>query len=423
VKNTALMYGASAAGGAIQYIVLVLLARTLGPSRLGAVVLASTVSGLLAAAVEFGVGPVLIRYRPQLQSAEPELWQAVLGITTRVVCGAAAAIVVLIGCAEAVLAVTRAGSDLAPILGFSGAIAVPTVLLTFSQSYMQAEQRFRAIAGITVGIAGLRLVLTSGLLAAGLLTAETALGAYAVATIAAGAVSWWWAGMHMSLPRPRRDTREQARRLVLPYLRWTMIGRAAVALNGNLDVVLLSALAGARATGVYGAASQSAAPIAMLATSVGEVSFPHLAARERQQTNRAFVSRWLGWLPLILIGGCACGFVGAALLPRVLGSSFRRASGPFVLLAILYSLHIWLQPVGSLLYASDRQRFAAGLAVAQAIALLALDVALIPSLGAAGPPVAALITTVASAPMMLVVALRCNRPSAGLARFAAGVGR
>jgi O-antigen/teichoic acid export membrane protein len=420
VANTAILYGAAAGSGLIQYVALVVLARALGPSNLGAVVLATTVSGLLAAAVEFGVGPILIRYRSQLHNANPDLWSAIVHIALRIVLGAAVVVVALVVIAECLVAIVGSYRGLSTTLAFAGAIAVPTVFLTFCQSYMQAEQRFAPIAGITVGVAVLRLLLIVGLLSFGVLTVHAALGAYVLALVAATGFAWRSTELRQGPPRPSRRTHQQARQLVLPYLRWTVVGRATVALNGNLDVMLLSGLAGSRATGVYGAASQSSAPLAMLATVVGEVAFPHLAQRDRHGKNRAFLTRWLIWLPPLVVSGFVCGLGGALLLPLILGSAFSSASAPFALLAIMYSLHIWLQPVGSLLYASDRQRFAAGVAMAQGVALLVLDVALIPSLGPSAPPVAGIIITLLSGPVMVIGALRFDRPSADAVRLAAG---
>lgn len=405
LRDTAFVYSATVVGGAIQFLVLIILARSLGPTSLGVVIVATTISGLIAAALEFGIAPVLVRYYAPLSKSEPDLWQAMTTFLMRLVLMAAGIIVALAFCVALVLTALSASSHTVNEVWFGFAIAAGTVLLGYCQGFLQAQRRFKAVAGLTTGLPILRLLGVGALGIAGALSLAATLVVYLLAVVAITTAAWWL------LPSPRVPGRHdkgamlKARQLALPYMRWTFVGRAAVAVQGRLDVLLLSALAGSTSTGVYGAAFQSASPLVMLATSVGEVSFPHLVARRTVQV-RSILLRWLRWLPVAVLAGVLTALVGTALLPALLGADFTASVTPFQLLVIAFSIQVWLQPIGALLYATDRQRPAAALALLQTVAMLALDVVLIPVLGAVGPALAVLVVTLLSVPAMPLVVLR-----------------
>jgi O-antigen/teichoic acid export membrane protein len=410
VRNMAVMYGASVGSGVIQYAALIVLARMLGPGELGVVVLTTSISSFTAAAVEFGISPVLVRFRPEIEDADPELWSGVVRSMGRIIAATAGAVVtgalLLLSIANAVSLSSNATT--AVTLGL--AIAAPTIILAFFQGYLQAHRRFRDIGLLNVGAALARLGLIAVLAGTLAIGVVSVLAVYLAVACSAAIAGWCITTHRAHLPPVSRATRRRARALVAPYLRWSMVGRASVSLNGRFDIFLLSILASAGTTGVYGAGYQSATPIALLGTAVGEVSFPHFAAYHRVADTRALLRRWAAWLPVLVVGSSAAAVAGAYALPVILGDRFQPSSAPFAVLVIAYGLQVWLQPIGSLLYASDRQRPAASIAVAQTVILAVLDVALIPRLGALGPALAILITTVLTAPLMVTAALR-QRPS------------
>jgi O-antigen/teichoic acid export membrane protein len=405
VRDTALMYSSAVASGGVQYLALIIMARSLGPSSLGVVVFATTIGSFAAAACELGIGPVLIRFRPQLEKADPELWSAIVRSMARIVLIAVLG-VLCVGVVMLLLSEAHGpGDGIIGAAAFGATLAAPTVLLTFFQSYLQSGRRFHSIAALGVGSAGLRLVLIAGLALMGSLTAHTALATY-LAVVSFAALGTWTITLRQAeLPRVSSEARRRARSLARPYLRWTIVGRSSAALYDRLGIFLLSAMAGTRTTGVYGGASQSASPVTMLAGAVGEVSFPHLVARAGTMTPRAILGRWVAWLPIFVASGAGLAVGGAYLLPAVLGPEYQRSAAPFATLVIAYSVQVWLQPISSILYASDRQQRAAAITVVQLGVLTTSSVVLIPVLGAFGAAVAVLIATVFSGPMMIVAVL------------------
>lgn len=406
VRNTGVMYGAAVLAGASQYVLLVILARTLGSSSLGYVILCTTVANFIAAAVELGLIPVLVRYRPALQEQDPSLWAAVVRLVVGLLARALTGVVLLAIVIAASLAVVGWHTAMVGALVVGVAIGLPIAVLTLFQGYLQAESRFYTIAIVGVGLALVRLAAVVSLfLVAQSVSVNSVLAIYFLTAVVAALVTWRVSIAKVRLRHIHDEDRRRARRLIRPYLRWSMLGRASTALNGRLDIFLLSALTNSATVAVYGAAAQSAAPLAMLATAVGEASFPRLASRDQDRATGPLIRWWARWLPLLIVGCGAVGIAGALVLPLIFGSDFQKSAGVFFVLAMSYGLQIWLQPIGALLYASGRQRSAAGVAAVQTIVLAGLDLALIPVFGALGAALAIAATGIVTAPLMLRAAL------------------
>jgi O-antigen/teichoic acid export membrane protein len=407
MADTAYMYGASIGGGGLQYLALIVIARALGPAPLGGLVVATTIAGLVAASVEFGIGTVLVRYHAPLSKSDPQLWGALSGFLLRIV-GRLAAGIAALG-VIAGIGLDAADASTVTVESVCGGLILGslTLLFTYFQNYLQAQRRFAAVAAPATALPLLRLIAVVLLSLISELRLSTILVAYVI-SIAIVTV-WTW----LLLPAPRMALRvepavaKRARLIALRYMRWTSLGRAFDALAGRLDVIMLALLAGSAATGIYGASWQTAAPIVILASSVHQVAFPHLVAND-QYTDRDILRRWARWLPVLIAGGLAAAAFGP-LLPHILGSSFGRSVLPFQLLAIAFTLDVWLAPVAAILYATDRQRYAAMLAAGQLATIAVLNLILIPPLGPKGPAIAFLTSVVLLVPATVVVILR--RPS------------
>ena len=400
------MYFSSISAGALQYGALILMARALGPRKLGVVVLATTIASMIAAGTELGVGPVLVRYRTELEDATPQLWAALVHTMRRIVI-----VVVCVLAALALLAVllglvAPSSRGVTGMLRFAAAIAVPMSVMAFANGYLQAGRRFAAVALLGFSVAALRLAFVIGCVLLHALTVETALACYLVVAMVGGALGWRMATGGERLVGFGAEQLRTARGFAFPYLRWSTLGRASAAVVVNLDVLLVSAIAGPHATGVYGAAYQSAAPIAMLTTAVGEVSLPHLVAGSRTRSTGYVLRRWVAWLPVTVALGVVAALVGGRILPLLLGSRFQHSVAPFQVLVLAFALQVWLQPVGSLLYATDRQRVGALLTLLQTVVLLIAAIPLIATLRSLGPAVAILLATLATGPLEVAAALR-----------------
>ena len=289
-------------------------------------------------------------------------------------------------------------------------MAGPTVLLMVLQGYLQAERRFRRVGALTIGTALIRMALVLILFALGYATVFGVLSAYFATVVIAAFIAWYISIRRVRFPQTDDHVHRRARALVIPYFGWAGLARTTAALNGRTDIFLLSLLSGTSATGIYGAAAQSAAPAPMLATAVGEVSFPYLAKAGPRPNPHHILRRWAPWLPLFAVGSTALAAIGAFLLPLIFGPEFSEAAVPFAVLLVAYGIQTRMQPIGSLLYACDRQRQAAALALFKRYSLSHSTYFLHPPFGALGPALAILITTLATLPLCLCGRHHALRP-------------
>jgi O-antigen/teichoic acid export membrane protein len=407
------MYTAMLVGGAVQYLLAVVLARKLGAGDFGIIILATTISGFAAASTELGIIPVVVRFRAQLEASDPVLWAAVMRIVSRIVLAVLFGISVLACIALLVSTVVESTGEVGWSVTFGLAMAGPTVLLMVLQGYLQAERRFTRVGALTIGTALIRMALVLMLFALGYATVLGVLCAYFATVVIAAVIAWYVSIRRVRFPQTADRIHRRARALIVPYFGWTGLARTTAALNGRTDIFLLSVLSGTSATGIYGAAAQSAAPAPMLATAVGEVSFPYLTKAGTRPDPHHILRRWAPWLPILVVGSTAAATIGAFLLPLIFGPEFSEAAVPFAVLLVAYGIQIWMQPIGSLLYACDRQRQVAGLALLQTLLLVTLDLLLIPPFGALGPALAILITTLVTLPILVFAVVNTRLVPAG----------
>jgi len=406
LRDVFVTYLSSIVGGVLQLGTLIILARGLGPAGLGGVVVATTVSGLIAGAVEFGIGPTLIRFHPNSQPLGQTEWDALQRFLLRLI-AALAGLVAFAGIGSAI-GMRLAGSASASTLSVLTAFFCGSLLTlsAYFQNYLVAERRFTKLAWLSCLVPTIRLAASLVLLALGALTIETTLAAYVIAVAGLCVVSWQFLPRPLTRTRASASQQRRARALAVHYMRWMVLGRVFAALHGRIDAPLLALMVGRSAAGVFGAANQVVTAIQLLASALGQVSFPHILARRTSLSPRDVLRRWLPWLPVIVVVCTAIGVGGAFVLPLALGSGYAKVGNIFLILCFAYGLVVWLQPIGALLNAHDRAGVNAVLTVIQVLMTLILDVVFIPRFGPLGPSVALAMTMILMALLTLFVVER-----------------
>ena len=158
--NIAALFAANAVSAGAQYLIIVLVARRLGPEPFGQYVFALTFGGLAATLCNFGLDRVLIRAIVRQREALPAYFSSAAAL--RVVLGA----LTVLGAASILGVLGYAGESRLTVLF----IVTSLVLALFSELWrsvlyaagaMPAEARLRA-AGRTVALAGVIAVLLAG---------------------------------------------------------------------------------------------------------------------------------------------------------------------------------------------------------------------------------------------------------------------
>ena len=344
----------AAATGAAQLltaVLYILAARGSSPAHFGEAVTAIAIATAGAGFLDFGTNNYWVR---ELARGTNSI--AVLGSRARgkIAISSAAALIWVI---------TTALLFPGNLIVFAGLLAALTLATQTAQVPLRAQRRGH-LASISVISERLAASVIFIALAYGL-HLEPAL-ALCISLSCAPAVS---ATLTMFL------TPNEARRawvngpITLPWRGAHFYGLTTLAISAQaLDVALLSAVGGAKATGIYGGVSRWTQPMGLLAAAFASASAPFVAHSGSIHAAWAHIRRAV-WMPLAGIAVCALVVAFAPMLvPLLLGQSYADSVVVLQILAVAAALSVVCQPLLSGLQALGHDRQTATV-MASAVAL------------------------------------------------------
>lgn len=184
---------------------------------------------------------------------------------------------------------------------------------------------------------------------------------------------------------------------------------AAQATTGRSDVLILGALKGASAVGVYGVAVRVAGVISLLQMASTTALAPEFAALHARGNREEIQRVARRSARLVSAGGLAvvivCALFGRQIL-SIFGPAFALGAPSLVVLALGNLASVVVGPVGSVMLMTGHAGQAATSIAVSAGLNIALDFALIPPFGVQGAAVASSLGTIAWNLLMLRFALR-----------------
>ena len=368
-------------------IVGIIVARYLGPEGLGLLSYAQSVFGLLMPIVLLGLPAILVR-----EFSTGADWRPILA--SALVIQVPVALLVAV-CSFLIVAGSRDFETQATLTAMA---LIPLPLLTTSQSirsYLEATGRSKAI--LVAGISG-GLVASAVKIAAVLAGADVWVFA-AAATIEIAVVA---AGLLLGLPARIRlgSLRRHVRLTVVRDLTresWPLLLSAlAVTIYMRVDVVMLGLIAGDEETGIYAAAARLSEvwyflPVAAVAALRPTLSRLHARGADSEYSRV---------LQRFMVGAAAVSYLAVAgvllLGPRLVFLLYGVEYEPS---AVVLQLHILAAPFVFLGVAAgpwfiDRRmsRVVLNRSAAGATINVALNLALIPTMGARGAAIATLVS-------------------------------
>jgi O-antigen/teichoic acid export membrane protein len=335
----------SVAVATVQFVQLTVVARLLSPGDFGMMAMVMAVIGFAQIFTDVGIGSAIIQ-RPENSPAELSslFWLNVLAGTAVFVLTIAATPLVVLFFDEPRLA------SLLPT------VAVVFVIASFGQQFqllLQKELEFRKLALIELlSAVGGAVVAISGALA-GLGVYALVFGQLGMASLAtAAAVTIGWRRW-----RPRAWFRAADTR---PYLRFGLFqlgNRGVNFLLARVDQIVIGALLGASALGLYNLAWNLAImPATRINPILTRVAFPVFAKVQQQNERLKRGYLMLVWLLAttngpILVGGAA---VADALVPVIFGAQWTAMVPIFQVLAVVGLSRSIGNPIGSLVLAKGR---------------------------------------------------------------------
>lgn len=381
-----------------RLLVTVAAAPVLGRATFGRFVFASTVTALLAASSDLGLGLWTTRTLARDRSDGERTVR--LGLQLR---GLAT---LPYGLAVAVVAGLSRDPEVGAALALLGVAALFNAFADHFGAVLRGYERFADEARLG-GVRGLTIT-AAGLVSLGLV--RTLTGFCAALAIAALASFAYGAALLLRLHPLRASKGRLAidRALARVALRQSLpiwIAGLLSLLYFKIDTVFVRALAGDAELGAYGAAYKFFEGAQLLPAVVLAVTFPQLARAHADPERRRWLERQLvsGLFVLGAAVGAVCFVGGSALVAAVFGPAFGRAADSLRVLAPGIPLLYVNFGLTHFLVARDRERVNTWLALMMLAVTVALDVVLIPRRAGPGAALATVLAEVALTTCCLAV--------------------
>ena len=378
-RGSILFFGASVISAAGFFVASVVLARELGPAGRGSVAFATVAALLTARLVKVGFGQATSVLAAERPASRGMLLSNLLGFS--LVSGLAGAAVV-VG-SLLLLGVQPAG------VGVEASVLLAVAILAASlvdDGFLIGCGRLRAAAAISASGGWLYAVFVLAVAGLAGMRVETALAAWIAAHLL-------WAALLASIGARVAGLRAPDVRLLVESVRFGLrawSGSVSQFLNARLDQILVGVIASSATLGIYSVAVNAAEVLLFLPNAVATALLPTLVrvgpdGGALERTLRTFRSSLLVTFATILVAGVA----GGILIPIVFGEAFRGSVEPFLLLLPGALGYVALSIFASSLLAARSPGLASTSRVTALGLGLALDLALIPLLGASGAAAAA----------------------------------
>ncbi|MFQ5879772.1 MAG: oligosaccharide flippase family protein [Dehalococcoidia bacterium] len=372
-----------ATSGLLALVAAVFLARALGPEGRGSLVAFVVAATIAYAVVNMGVNEASIYFVGSKRLPAPTV--AANGLLMAAVAG-------LVGLLLVVAGVVIAGDRLAlgglPYWTFPLALSLLSTV-RLGQAVLQGANRILAMNAVRLAEALARLLAVALLAWAGALTLSSAVGAWLASLALATFLVVVLLGRG-HLPQPLAFAFQP--KSLLPQFAFgakTQVRLVAEVVGSRFDLLLLLALAGTGAVGVYAVAIALSEGIRIIANSAATVLTPHLMRVEAQRAGEvaALVAR-----TAVLLTACATGAVASVApvaIPRLFGPEFSGAVVPLFWLLPGVVAHGASRILGSYFFAVGKPLIGSYVTLVRLVAQVALGSALIPAFGVTGAAAAA----------------------------------
>lgn len=404
---------ATAVGMATGVVLSVLVARALGPAELGLYTLSLTVVTALEAVAGLGLARAALKFSAELGLGARSAPVLRLLLSRRLLSAGVAAMLL------ALLAQPVAGllgqPALGPLLLLAAPLLAINLLGSVFESALEGASRFGFLARLGVGLAPLQVAATLGALqlglgAAGVLGAHLVVGCAGLAAMAAGTRRLAGGGPPAGLVQGPLDP--ELRRRVLRFARHGyLLSLLGFVIRDRVEVLVLGALSTPEQVGFYGLAFGAAEAAMRLGPwVVATVFFPLLAAAWQDNAPEQAGERyrlavrylWLAAAPLAL-GGIVLAEHGVAV---VFGPPYAAMVPVLQVCLLATGAAALAQGPSALLTAAERQSWLLRARCWLAAGNVALDLLLVPTLGALGAALANLATQAAEVAWLSLLAGR-----------------
>ena len=377
-KDTIISLVGSGVVAVAGVVFTILLARVLEPDSFGVYSSLAAIVGIISVLGDLGIGSALINFLPKMPNKRKVLiatsfwFQVVIALVFSL----------LISFSGLINNLIVPGSIPLHFV-FAGLLTSVYVINQYAIGLLKAEKKFLA-ASIVQSIDSIaKLAIVSALFLNSNLTISLAL----VSNIISVSLSSIY-GMRQEFKRLPLILPKLYLKKIFSFAKWIGLSRAFGVAVSRVDIILLNLMDSSFSAGIFAAASRVGLVFALVVSALGSVVAPRFSGFTKRTQTITYLKKLLLLTTGISLFMLAFVIFAKAIILLVFGVKYLEAIPVFQVLIValipfLYSI-VTSNPI---IYTYNQPAFFAKITIIQVVILVALDIILIPSLGAMAPAI------------------------------------
>lgn len=381
VKSTSVLFLGNAVSSFLAIVFSIIAARVLGPEKWGIVAAVASLTTILVAFGDLGLGATTLKFvSKKLRRSEREANNILRTLFTIRTLTAIVFGLILILLAKVLSPLIFRSQDPQLVI-FTAVGLFGFLLLDFQIVTFEARQNWH-LAAFFIALANIiRVILLLLLFALGSVGLFSVLLTFSVSPLVALSISHFWQRIGVGvIPGWRKVFRR-----IAPFSSWMAVNRIVASTNSRVDVLLLVQLAGAYEAGIYSAANRLAFGVPIILGSFATVLAPRFASLNKKHELASFYKKTIG-LSILLVLGLILGIFIAPFIISLFGPEYERSKFVLQLLLVAFIPFALSTPaVNTLIYAFQKPKIITLLSIVHLPFILLLNLYLIPKIGIFAP--------------------------------------
>lgn len=356
----------------------ILLARVLEPESFGVYSSLAAIVGIVSVLGDLGIGSALVNFLPKMPNQRQVLiatsfwFQAIIALVFSLLISFSGLLNNLI-----------VPGSIPMHFVFAGLLTGVYVINQYAVGLLKAEKKFLA-ATIVQSIDSVgKLALVTALFFSSNLTISLALASNIISVIFSSVYGMRQEFKSLPLILPKLYLKK-----IFSFAKWIGLSRAFGVAVSRVDIILLNLMHSSFSAGIFAAASRVGLVFALVVSALGSVVAPRFSGFTKRSQTVAYLKKLLLLTSLISLAMLIMVLLAKPIVLFVFGQKYIQAIPVFQVLTIalipfLFSI-ITSNPI---IYTYNQPDFFAKITIIQVVILVALDVILIPFLGAMAPAI------------------------------------
>lgn len=389
-RQSQITISATAINGGLGALFYIVLARFLGPSDFGLLIVALTTMVLIADISDIGTNTGLIRFvSSSLAEKNDKVYKFLkLSLEIKIVAWIVSFFLIFFLAPFLATAVFHKAELSLPLkLAAFGVGAA--LFFTYATSALQAYQKYFIWGFVNIFTNGLRLLLILFLGYYSLLNVENSLIVYMILPFFGFFITL------LILPTKRIFQAKGEQSLLKDLLRYNIpvaLFSIIAAISARLDIFLNAALLSTKEVGIYGTANQLLQIMPQLVSALGLVSSPKFASFQNRNQMLTYFKKFQLFVSGLMVLGLLTLPLSIYLIPVLLGQVYSEATVPFAILFIGQLIFLFSIPLHhSIIFYFGRPDVFIWVSIGHLILTLGLGYLMISNFGLIGAAVTVLI--------------------------------